>query len=106
MLHGSHCTKAWSKTQSVVAKSSDESELYGIVRASCEALGSQTLMSDLGRIYTTKIHVDACAAKSICERVGLDHIRHIDVNVLWVQEQQARNKAPLVKVDGKLILQI
>ena len=33
---GSHCLKAWSKTQAVIARSSAESELYGLVRASCE----------------------------------------------------------------------
>lgn len=101
MLQGIHCTKAWSKTQAIVAKSYGESELYGVVRASCEGLGSQPLMQDMGNEVLLKIHVDASAAKSICERTGLDHVRLIDVNVLWVQEQQVRHRAPLVKTGGK-----
>ena len=44
---GYHCIKTWSKTQAVVANSSAESELYGIVKALCEALGTLTLMGEL-----------------------------------------------------------
>ena len=84
---GYHCIKTWSKTQSVVAKSSAESELYGIVKASCEALGILTLMGELGQEMCSRVHVDAMAAKSIAERSGLDKVRHIDVDVLWTQEQ-------------------
>ena len=29
-LLGGHCIKTWSKTQAVIAKSSAESELYGV----------------------------------------------------------------------------
>ena len=104
MLHGYHCTKAWSKTRAVVAKSSGESEFYGVARASCDALGPQTLMRDMGKEMLTKVHVAASAAKSICERVGLDHVRHIDANVLWVREQQARDRAPLIKTDGAVTI--
>ena len=46
------------------------------------------------------MHVDASAAKSIVERSRLDRVRHIDVNVLWLREQEIRGRAPLSKVDG------
>ena len=36
---GKHCIKAWSKNQSIIAKSSGESELYGVIKGSSEALG-------------------------------------------------------------------
>ena len=97
---GDHCYKTWSKTQSLVAKSSAESELYGIVKASCETLGAQTLLEDLGESRRARLHVDAKAAKSICEREGLERVRHIDVNVLWLQEQEVRQRLPLRKVLG------
>ena len=99
-MAGYHCIKTWSKTQAIVAKSSAESELYGIVKASCEALGILTLMGELGRETNARVHVDANAAKGIVERAGLDRVRHIDVNVLWLQEQEVRGKVPLHKVDG------
>ena len=46
-MRGMHCLNTLSKTQ---AKSSAESELYALERASCEALGSQTLMAELGEV--------------------------------------------------------
>eukprot|EP00972_Heterocapsa_arctica_P103210 15210078-Heterocapsa_arctica.AAC.1 len=32
LMHGSHCIRSWSTTQSVIALSSGEAELYGIVK--------------------------------------------------------------------------
>ena len=91
---GDFCTKAWSKTQALVATSSGEAELYGVVRATCGALGGQTLLSDIGKSYKARVHVDASVAKSICERKGIDKVRHLAVSNLWLQEQQARERAP------------
>ena len=45
---GTHALKAWSKTQSVIAKSFAESEVSAIVRASIEALGLLTFFKDVG----------------------------------------------------------
>ena len=57
----------------------------------------------LGRTWIgidSKVHVDASAAKGIVERRGLDKGLHVDVNVLWMQEEEIRGTAPLRKVDG------
>ena len=96
---GSHVLKSWSKTQAVIAKSSAESELFAIVRASTEALGLVTLFGDLGMTIDTRVHVDASAAKSIVEREGLGNVRHVEVDLLWIQEQQMRHRLPLTKID-------
>ena len=100
ILLGRHCVKAWSKTQAVIAKSSAESELYSVIKGSCEGLGMQTLMDDLGVTIDINLHLDATAAKGILERSGLSKVRHIDVNHLWLQEQCTRKIIPLTKVDG------
>ena len=47
-LAGSHLIKMWCKTQAVVALSSAEAELYGLVRASAETLGLISMYKDLG----------------------------------------------------------
>ena len=39
ILRGAHPIKSWSKQQKVIALSSAEAETYGMVTASCEALG-------------------------------------------------------------------
>ena len=46
------------------------------------------------------VHIDSTAAKSIAERRGLDKVRHIDVNLLWIQDVVARERLPLYKVLG------
>jgi hypothetical protein len=98
---GTHCIKTWSKTQAVIAKSSAESELYGVVRGACEALGTKTLCEDLGETVGIRLELDATAAKGILDRTGLAKVRHIDVNCLWLQEQCAKNIVPLNKIPGE-----
>ena len=97
---GNHCIKAWAKTQSVIAKSSAESELYSVVKGATEGLGLITLGNDLGMEVGVKLNLDASAAKGILERQGISKVRHIDVNVLWLQQQVAKHIIPLIKVDG------
>ena len=87
---GTHCIKAWSKTQAVIAKSSAESELYGVVCGACEALGTKTLCEDLGESLSIVLELDATVAKGILDRNGLAKVRHIDVDCLWLQEEFAK----------------
>ena len=97
---GDHTIKTWSKTQAAIAKSSAEAELYAVIRGSVEGLGLQTLAKELGFTANVQIHLDASAAKSIIERRGLCRVRHIDVEVLWLQQQAARRLLPLNKIAG------
>ena len=98
---GGHLIRAYSKTQSVIAKSSAESELYAVVRASAEGLGILTLYSDFGQKgMKASVGMDASAAIGIIQRHGIGKLRHIEVDVLWLQEQQARRLLPLHKVPG------
>ena len=43
-------------------------------------------------VVDSRVHVDASAAKNIVEREGLGKVRHIEVDLLWIQEQQLGNK--------------
>ena len=80
---GSHLSRSYSKTQSVVAKSSGESELYAIIRASTEGLGIVSLLKDFGiPNATVGIGIDATAAMGMAQRVGLNKVRHMEVDVL------------------------
>ena len=95
---GEHPIKAYSKTQATIAKSSAESELYGIVRATCESLGFLALAADFGRCMKSCLHMDANAAQGIIDRHGLSKVRHLDVNMLWLQEHMIREQVPLIKI--------
>ena len=98
---GAHLIKSYAKTQAIIAKSSGESELYGVIRASTEALGVSTLLEDFGCIgIKVSVGMDANAAIGIVQRRGLNKLRHVELDVLWIQEQQARRLLPLRKVPG------
>ena len=97
---GSHVIRSWSKTQAVIVKSSGEAELFGVVRGSTEGFGLITLCGDFGAVVKTRFHLDASAAKGMLERKGIGKVSHGQVDVLWLQEQQARARLPLIKADG------
>ena len=78
-MAGKHCWKTWSETQATVATSSAESELYGVIKASSGALGTCTLMADLGTRVKVRVHVE--------------HFQN--------QEMQARRMLPLQKITGQ-----
>ena len=98
---GSHCIKTWAKTQATVVESSAESELYVAVRRSAEGLGLITMANDFGIELEVIVHMDANAAKGIVERQGLQKTRHIEVDILWLQEMRARRLLPLSKITGE-----
>ena len=98
---GSHLIRSYSKTQSVIAKSSGESELYAAVRASAEGLGMITLLGDFGcKNAKVRVGMDASAAIGMAQRTGLNKVRHVEVDVLWIQEQVARRMLPITKIPG------
>ena len=85
---GSHLIKMWCKTQAVVAPSSAEAELYGLVRASAETMGLISMYKELATHMNGVVFGDASAALAIVARRGLGKLRHLD-NYLWIQEKAA-----------------
>ena len=77
-MHGGHCIKHWSSTQTTVTLSSGEAELGGVCRGASHALGLQSLAKDLGIPLALEVLADATAAIGICRRRGLGKIRHLD----------------------------
>ena len=76
---GRHCIKAWSKTQSIIATSSGESELFGVIKRSAEGLGLITLAKDFGVEIATRVHVDATAAKGMKVKTWIfEHFHFFD----------------------------
>ena len=98
---GAHCIKTWSVNQGYIALSSGEAEYYGAVRGASQALGLKAMLSDLGVHVGVELMVDASAAIGIAMRRGLGKVRHIELNELWLQEQVARGRLSICKVDGR-----
>ena len=88
----------WCKTQAVVALSSAEAELYGLVRASAETMGLISMYKDLGTHMNGVVLGGASAALAIVARRGLGKLRHLDTNYLWIQEKAAKGDLNFKKV--------
>ena len=97
---GEHCLKLWSNNQSVIALSSGEAEFYGIVKGASNALGVTGILKDLGVNLSVAVSTDSSAAKGIANRRGLGKLRHIELSELWVQDQIARGRITVYKIDG------
>ena len=84
---GAHTLKGWSKIQALIALSSGEAELGGIVKAATEGLGVRAILTDFG--LNTGIHLksDATAANGMVHRLGLGKVRHLAVGDWWIQER-------------------
>ena len=57
-----------------------------------------TLIEDFGGKASARLHMDATAVHGIVDREGVSKVRHLDLNILWLQEQIVRDKVPLLKV--------
>ena len=90
----------WCKTQAVVALSSAEAELYGLVRASAETMGLISMCKDLGTHMSGLVLGDASAALAIVARRGLGKLRHLDTNYLWIQGKAAEGDLNFKRVAG------
>ena len=97
---GTHLVKHWSSTQRTVTLSSGEAELAGIVKATAEALGLQSLGADLGLTVDIRVYADSAAAIGICRRSGIGRVRHLATGQLWVQERIRSGEVALFKVPG------
>ena len=98
---GEHVIKSWSATQNVIALSSGEAEFYGIARGGSRALGVRSVMNDLDVKGQVRISFDASAAKGIASRRGLEQVRHVEVNQLWIQDKVASGEIMLARSKGQ-----
>ena len=98
---GTHNIKSWSRTQSLIALSLGESELYATLKAVAETLGILSVGKDFKWDLVGEVHGDASAALGIIHRKGLGKTRHIDTGFLWIQQIVAEQRLKFAKVLGK-----
>ncbi len=99
---GRHCLKTWSKTQSTIATSSAESELYAATRGTQEGMGVAAIAKELGREITFRLLCDASAAIAIIQRRGIGKMKHVSTQWLWIQQVANREAMNIDKVGTKL----
>ena len=100
-MHGAHLIRSYGRTQSTVALSSAEAELYAMVSAASEGLGAKAMCLDFGDGDAHGLFdVDASAAIGVATRKGLGRIRHLDTQSLWIQDAVRSKRVALTKVPG------
>ena len=98
---GEHTIKTYSKQQKIVALSSAEAELYGMVAASAESMGIQAYAADLGLRLKCELYTDSSAALGIAKRAGIGKVRHLRTQGLWIQETRISGRITYKKVLGE-----
>ena len=103
-MRGRHCIKYWSRTQASIVLSTAEAELVALVKGACEAKGVASVIKDITGRESGKvgIYTDASAAIGMVQRQGTGKVRHIDVGMLWIQQNQKDGEIQVEKVDGKV----
>ena len=80
LMLGNHTVKHWSSTQHTFALSSGESKYYALVKSASQAVGLQSMLTDINiNAIGIEIRTDASAAIGIASRRGLGRVRHIEV---------------------------
>ena len=60
----------------------------------------QHLLGWLGEPVKIRLRMDAAAGRSVLCRQGVGRIKHLEVKVLWVQDQVKTGRVSVEKVDG------
>ena len=100
VMLGSHLIRTWAKTQSTIALSTAEAELFGGVMTACETIRVASMLRDLGQEVKLRMHMDASAALGIAQRHGVGKVCHLSTSTLWLQEQELKRAVEIVKVPG------
>ena len=96
---GRSLLKSWSSTQSIIALSSGEAELYALMKVAVQVLGTIAMANDFDFVCSGKVRTDSTAAIGIVSRTGLGgRSRHVRVQYLWIQEAVKRSEFTLEKV--------
>ena len=98
--HGVHVVKTWSTTQSTIALSSGEAELYANIEGAARAMGAQSLAGDLGWSVNLVMFTDSSAGKSIASRQGIGKVRHLETKYLWLQQAVFQKRLEVRKIKG------
>ena len=98
MFLGRHLIESWSSTQQVMALSSGDAELCGMLEGATQTKGLISMMADLGEKVVAAVCSDASAAIGIAHRHGLGKTRHIEVQYLWRQHEVKEGKLTVKKV--------
>ena len=98
---GGHLIKSWSSTQPSQTLSSGEAEMVGVTKGAAAALGFRSLLSDFGVEWPGRVWTDSSASIGMCTRQGIGKVRHMDTQIMWIQQRIRNNDLDLYKIAGE-----
>ena len=91
--------KSWSSTQTTIALSSAEAELYAMSKCAQQTASLISIARDFGIELSAVVHSDAIAALGNAYRRGLGgKTRHVKVQYLWIQDAVENKELEIGKV--------
>ena len=103
LMVGKHILRSWSSTQATVATSSGEAELIAMYEGAARGCGMQAIMTEMGLVPSLsvlRVCTDSSVAKSFVATRGVGKMRHLEVKLLWLQEQVRRRRLRVGKISG------
>ena len=87
-----------SKTQGVIALSTDEAELIALCACAAECLYVQNLLTQfLHKSLPIQIHCDSAPTIATASRLGVGRMRHLETKFLWIQKLVQDKRIKLLK---------
>ena len=90
-----------SKTQTTVATSSGEAELYALTTGCGEGLAVQDILEELGVVLRLGLCPDSSTAKRVAQRRGPGAMKHLETKYLFVQQLVHEKRLTVFKVPTK-----
>ena len=75
--------------------------MVGVTKSAAAAIGFQSLVTDLGALWTPTVWTDSSASIGMCSRQGIGKVRHMDTQVMWIQQRVRNGDLGLRKVGGE-----
>ena len=97
---GGQWVRSWPKGQSKVAGSSGEAELHAANYGSSQAMCLKSIVKELGWDMAINFEVGANATIGILHRRGLGKLRHVEMEELWLQQEEDAGKVVVRMVPG------
>ena len=91
----------FARRQGVQSTSSGEAELYGSSSVVMDGRVVKYLLEWIGFRVGYTFCVDSSAAKAIIQRDGVGKVKHLDIRVMWLQQERRDNGLVIAKVPGE-----
>ena len=101
IMMGTHCLRTRVATKMALALSSGEAEFVAQVKGASVGIGMQSVVRDMGRKDSMRLHIDSTASEGIANRVGVGNIRHVDTGLLWIQFRRVAGSKKKADIEMK-----